>query len=171
MIPIPNPNLPLQSQDLVVLLAMMAWGEFRSEAPETVLAGLCVPLNRTQPALWRPEYGPCDLRSILLHPSQFSCFGQNDPNYHKLLAPLISEGVIGAKAWEKCYTAAYVQSNSFKDYTARATFYFLKGEEPEWTKQLQQTGEWGGPPFGLRVSTFWRYPDIPLDITEDLLGG
>ena len=170
MIPIPNQNLPLQGQDLTILLAMMAWGEFRAETSSTVQAGLCVPLNRTQPGLWRPEYGERDLRSVLLHPAAFSCFGQNNVNYPKLFSPVSSEGAPGAEAWEKCFTLAYIQVNKFTDSTRGATFYFVKGEEPEWVKQLEKTGEWGGPPDGLRVTTFWRYLEPQTSYNPNMWG-
>ncbi len=65
-IPLPNPALPIEAQEITVLLGMLIWGEARSEGAEGQAAVGNVVLNRV---LSGRLQGGRDWRSVMLDAS------------------------------------------------------------------------------------------------------
>lgn len=117
--PLPNPDLPFEQQDPVVLYAMCVWGEARGVATlQGKIAQAFVVSNRVG---CNGKYGE-GFAGVILKPYQFSCFNANDPNRAKLLEPLKHDSV---QTWEACYTAAYmVYKGNVSDPSLGGIFYF-----------------------------------------------
>jgi N-acetylmuramoyl-L-alanine amidase len=65
----------------VLTLAQTAWGEARGEGIAGMLAVIHVVLNRVRHA---GGWGT-DIVSVCMHPKQFSCWNENDPNREQML--------------------------------------------------------------------------------------
>jgi cell wall hydrolase len=117
-VPVPNPQLPFQRQDPIILLACCVWGESRGEIAAAKIAVACCVRNRVRRA---PRFGTGWV-GVLLAPWQFSSFDPQDPNRPKLLEPLEHDSVA---VWQESYTVAYVVYNgSQPDVTSNACFYY-----------------------------------------------
>lgn len=98
----PDPTRGFQQQDEDTLLAMLVWGEARSEPAEGRLAVAYVPITRLALRVQTPRWGP-NLAKTILKRSAFSCFNPLDPNRDKLLRPVDHEGL---GTWAACWQSA-----------------------------------------------------------------
>ena len=146
--PVPDPSLPHGKQDPLIVLAMLCWGEARSESRQGRLAVCFVVRNRM---LLAPRYGT-GWRGVALRAWQFSCFNPNDPNRDKSLRPLKYDS---EAAWNGCYRAAKdVYEERVHDNTGGATHYHTKNipKKPKWSSVLLRTAEIGRHVFfGMEI--------------------
>ena len=100
---IPAENKSFKEQEVIVLLAMLIWGEARgcSFSEQTDVA--CVVRNRVRK--WHKSY-----KDVILQPYQFSCFNVYDVNYPKLINPL-EHGTY--KTWLSCFSVALLVYKNF----------------------------------------------------------
>lgn len=104
----------LRHQDEDVLLAITVWGEARGQSSLGRSAVAHVVLNRMKEK-------NLSVADTVLRKWQFSCFNANDPNRHKLLDPVQSEGL---GAWAVCWRAAVeAMTGQSADPTFGATHY------------------------------------------------
>ena len=136
--PLPNPNRHIIEQDEDILLAMLIWGEARSESERGKLAVGSVVRNRVLSG----KFGGDTWRNVILKPWQFSCFNLTDPNRGKLLEPLKHDT---AETWDSCYGAARsVYTGEISDETGRATHYYVAGSKtPFWANLFVLTVQIG----------------------------
>lgn len=125
-------NLFFASLTDVELLARMIYGEARGEPYEGMVAVANVAMNRAaQPSWWGTN-----LREVLLHPSQFSCF-----------LPAYSESLVtpSESSWLDCMKIAHgVLTNQTGDPTFNATHYYADYiAPPGWASQMQETAHIG----------------------------
>lgn len=122
--PLPDPRLTFAEQDPCVLLAMLVWGEARSQPLDAQIGVACVVRNRVNLKSWMGE----TYSEVCLKPYQFDVFLPNDPNSKKLLYPLSYEANL---IWERAYLAAYrVFYDAQPDTTYGSLYYYtlpLKG--------------------------------------------
>jgi len=127
---IPDPKLPFDQQDEVVLLAMQGWGEARGE-PDDGLAAVqhCV--------LTRRAIKGSSIVAEILRKWAFSSFNAKDPNRTKLLQPLKFGSL---SAWERCLaTAEGVIAGTIANPVPGATHYIVK---KFWLSPAQPRAEW-----------------------------
>ena len=115
MTPVPDPSRPFANQEPLVLLAMLVFGEARSEVFDAKLAVANVVMNRV-----RTGFGK-NVSVVALKPYQFSCFLPSDNNRVKLLDPLKYES---QTVWDNCfYAAGMAYSGEGGDPSNGAVFY------------------------------------------------
>ena len=131
---LPNPALPVEAQEDLVLLGMCLWGEARGEPKEAQVGVAWVVKNRVE----HPRWWGKTLKEVILMPYQFSCFLARDPNYRKILYPLKSES---AEVWDECYlTGCEVMSGAIPDHTGGADHYFDTSIlPPKWATSGKKT--------------------------------
>lgn len=116
--PLPDPLLPFDQQDPLILLAMAIWGESRSEPLAAQLGVGCVVRNRIALQGWMGR----NYVEAILCPWQFSAFNPSDLNSKKLLTPLAHDSVT---SWETAFLAAYrIYNDIAQDNTFGSIFYF-----------------------------------------------
>jgi N-acetylmuramoyl-L-alanine amidase len=116
MVPIPDTSKTFAAQAPLVLLAMLVFGESRSEPFQAQIGVANVACNRMRAGTFGQG-----IAEVALRPFQFSCFLKDDPNYEKLMDPLAHEP---AKIWTDCYHAAsYAWMKQTVDPTRGAIFY------------------------------------------------
>ena len=162
MIDLPNPELPIEKQDELILLAMLVWGESRGESDDAKLAVANVVRNRVLAGI----YGGDSWYSVILSPEQFSCFNSNERS--KLLEPLKWDS---EKTWESCYNVAYsVYLGTAKDNTMydgkRATHYYSGERVPYWSSSMWPVVDIGPFKFFCDPRAFYS-----SSVSEDALGG
>lgn len=110
----PDPARTIARQDEDTLLAMLVWGEARSEPAEGRLAVAYVPLTRFGSPSWKSrKRGTSSLSDVILAKFQFSCFNPLDPNREKLLRPVEHEGLgLWAACWQSANAALRAQSEN-----------------------------------------------------------
>lgn len=113
------------------IIARTLWGEFRShgeEGMQTVANTLC---NRLASGV---AWWGTTLRDICLHPKQYSCWNEGDPNRPKILNISVSDPqyVIALSLAEQAY------AGTLPDLTKRADSYFDERMKvwPKWSRQL-----------------------------------
>lgn len=148
--PLPDPDKPFAAQDPLVLLAVCNWGEARGEGIEAKLGVSCVVRNRVKTGRYGQGYA-----GVILKPHQFSSFTPGDPNYPKLLHPLLYEP---EAIWNECYAAASaVYDGTQPDVTNGAVFYFsLPLTEPP--KKKDGSCAWGRVEHTVTLDglSFWK---------------
>jgi len=92
---LPDPKLPVEGQPDDLLLAMLIWGEARSESVMGKIAVAQVVANRVAAGGW---FGR-GWHAVMLKTNQFSCFNIQDPNYKKLLQPVSWDA---EAVWQTC---------------------------------------------------------------------
>lgn len=142
MSPLPNPNLALDKQDPLTLLAMCVWAEARGEVNAARQGVASVVRNRVG---YQGKYGE-KFAGVILKPYQFSSFNVGDPNREKMLCPLENQGALAEKVWDDCYSIAQgIYIGTLADNTEGAVFYFsppltqppLHGESLAWGPTFQ----------------------------------
>lgn len=116
----------MNQTDLVDTLARSLYGEARNQGIEGMQCVASVILNRVaQPSWWGT-----DICSVCLHPYQFSCWNENDPNR------VIIEAVDGSDAvFSMAQTIAQNAVNgTLQDQTNGATFYCTLDSNPDWAQ-------------------------------------
>jgi len=128
---LPNPDKPIEEQNLPVLMAMCVWGEARGENWEGKLAVANVIQNRVK----KDSYFGKNHKEVILKPYQFSCFNEKDPNRKKMLHPLKYSSL---ETWLECLVASeLVLSEKVPDNTHGSCWYFSdKIKEPYWAKRM-----------------------------------
>lgn len=107
------------------ILARTLWSEARGEGSQGMQAVANVIMNRAA----NPKWWGISPRSVCLHPWQFSCWNQNDPNRAKMLAVTAAD-LQFAEALE---IAAAAIAGTLPDITSRATSYYAAGSPmPRW---------------------------------------
>jgi len=129
---LPNPDKPIEEQNLPVLMAMCIWGEARGEPWEGKLAVANVIQNRVNRHSW---YGK-NHREVILKPYQFSSFNKRDKNRRKMLYPLKYSDL---ETWLECFVAGeLVLASKVPDPTHGATHYFADYIKlPKWAEEMQ----------------------------------
>ena len=144
-ISLPDPALPLASQDPLVLFAMVLFGEARGSTDTARRAVAQVILNRARHP--HPVFGSRsgasfdeNLRAVILHPLQFSSLNSSDPNFQKLTRPLQHES---PQTWERCLRCAetaIAERGQPDRLTSNADHYFDNSIlPPNWASSARQT--------------------------------
>ncbi len=123
------------------LLARVIWGECRGVDAVEARAIAHVVLNRVA----RPRGWGTDVTSVCLHPRQFSCLNDGDPNYQKILLGDFSDG-----DWLACQAEAQAAvAGTSQDPTQNAIGYHAASMKtyPGWAKSLVATCRIGGHVF------------------------
>lgn len=123
------------------LLARVIWGECRGVDAVEARAIAHVVLNRVA----RPRGWGTDVTSVCLHPRQFSCLNDGDPNYQQILLGDFSDG-----DWLTCQAEAQAAvSGTSQDPTQNAIGYHAASMKtyPGWAKTLIETARIGGHVF------------------------
>lgn len=120
----PNPARAIETQTVLLSLAMLAWGEARGEIFAGKEGVLWTVENRVKLA---PHYGR-DARAVLFRKAQYTCFSKTDVNRAKLLRPL-EHGT--ADEWHDSFIAAHrVWLGLAHDATQGATHYHASSLYP-----------------------------------------
>ena len=113
---LPDPKKTFAEQQPLTLLAMCIFGEARGQSMAAKIGQASVVHNRVKDG----RFGH-DWEGVILHPYQFSCFNENDPNREKLLQPLAHES---PKVWVDCVNAATVVMNDAAHDTTQGALYY-----------------------------------------------
>ena len=161
---IPDPTIPFPEQPHDILLAMLLFGEARGEPTVAKLAVANVVRNR----ILAGRYGGADWPKVILHPLQFSCFNENDPNRIKVVEPL---KWAKPDVWGECLEIAQsILYGTAHDNTRRSTHYFDKSMDskpPFWAKYFVHTLDLGDLHFYRDPLSF---KEERSDITTEALG-
>lgn len=115
----------------VELLARLIYGEARGEGVQGMLAVAQVAMNRAA----RPGWWGSNLKEVILHPYQFSCF--NDAYSAALINP-------SDDSWEDCKKIAVIVLGGVADPTFGATHYFADYiDPPNWAAGMTHTATIG----------------------------
>lgn len=133
----------LSQLDDVQALALCIYGEARGEGIDGMLGVASVVINRA--AMSRKT-----VRSVCLHPKQFSCFNDSDPNREVLdgLSAGWTEHITTNKHLRQAYWIAkgmiekYLMSN-----VGNATHYHHVSIKPSWADKLQKVTRLGNHQF------------------------
>ncbi|MBI4919253.1 cell wall hydrolase, partial [archaeon] len=125
---LPNPKVENFDQDDVTLLARLIFGEARGESREVKNSIAYSVLNRTGNHKWWGH----TLKEVILKPSQYTCFSQEDQNYNKIIDPLNNET---PSVWRECVEVShFVLSNPKNDTSNGATHYHILSVNPTWAE-------------------------------------
>lgn len=149
---------PLFGQSPEALYAMTVWGEARGQGLTEKQAVAAVILNRArmpysasgQPMWWMSNH-TADIRerirSVVLHPWQFSCFNASDPNRDKLLEASTLES---KPWWESVAVCSAMLDGLLRDPTNGADHYhsysladYALGKWPSWAKVGRECAQLG----------------------------
>jgi len=118
------------------ILAKTCWGENRGGGGKGMTSVANVVMNRVNSGI---TWWGNDIRSVCLHPYQFSCWLPSDPNRAKLLAVTDSN-----QAYQEAMSiASRAICGSLADLTDGATSYFAKSmsKPPKWSEGLKPVAE------------------------------
>lgn len=128
-----DPKLTLQEQPDELLLALTLYGEARGETALGKRAVAWVVRNRRELAeAWlakrgraHPLFGNGTIAGVVLRPWQFSCWNKGDPNLHKLMDIVQSDGAsVHGGLWGVLKAVAKgVLEGEWDDPTFGATHY------------------------------------------------
>lgn len=129
----------MNQSDPIDTLARTIWGESRNQGREGMECVANVVMNRVSRAAWWGN----DVCSVSLHPYQFSCWNENDPN-----RPLV-ESVGGD---DPQFTLALLIAQNaingiLKDWTGGSTYYFAGDNVPDWAQGKTPTFVYGAHKF------------------------
>jgi hypothetical protein len=122
---------PLRELPAVIVLALLIWGEARSEPIEGQVGVACVARNR----VLREGH---DWIAVCLAPKQFSCFNVDDVNYPKILraADVLMTGELTPELKQALWIAEGVIAGHVIDNTGNAKNYLttalLQSRPPSW---------------------------------------
>jgi hypothetical protein len=161
---LPDPLKPASSQETKMLFAMCLFGEARGESALAQQAVANVIMNRAR--FPHSVFGSRknasfeeNLRSVILHPQQFSSLNPSDPNYAKLFSPLDHET---PETWTRCVQCAettLASMDAADTLTLNSDHYFDDSiQPPVWAHPTKQTVKIGRfnfyrlylPPFDAR---------------------
>ena len=108
------------------ILARTICGEARNQGDEGMHAVACVILNRVA----RPGWWGNDIKTVCLHPGQFSCWNANDPN-RAIIENLSEDYPIFVDALS---IARKVISGELPDITKGACNYQVIGTDAPWSR-------------------------------------
>lgn len=107
----------------IIVAAKTVYGEARGESQLGKLGVAWVIRNRAQHAGW---WGGPDYASVCLHPYQFSCWNDGDPNLNKLRAMDTTDLLARDSVAQSCLIAVLlVASDMQADPTGGATHYVV----------------------------------------------
>ena len=142
---LPDPKKSLEEQLLKTLYAMAVFGEARGEKLLGMEAVAQVMTNRakfphvvfgSRPGKTYEE----NLRAVLLKPTQFSCFLSDDPNFHKLFAPLKYESTVIWMMCLSCAEAMMIAHEKDDSFTQNSDHYFDSSiQPPSWADPTKAT--------------------------------
>lgn len=113
----------MNAEDLDIF-ARTIWGEARGEPLAGRHAVACVIMNRVKRGGW---WGST-IKDVCLHPWQFSCWNEKDPNRMK-----VEEVTLDDEAFQRCYYVALAAGLKYThDTTLGSTHYHAKGILPDW---------------------------------------
>lgn len=117
-------------------LARTIWGEARGEGNDGMRAVACVVLNRVKlPGWWGHT-----IHEVCLHPFQFSCWNDDDPNLPLLRAVT----TLNPQFASACQIAQLACSGQLTDSTDGATHYFDRRiTTPHWAEGKTPCAEIG----------------------------
>jgi len=127
------------------LLTTLIWGEARGEEYDGKCAVAFVVHNRLLDKRW-----PVTYENVILQPKQFSCFNENDPNYHEIIKTLTPSrnGNWESMDYRECRSAAYlIMGNWRKDITRGANHYHARSVMPNWADPQKITNVIGNHIF------------------------
>ncbi len=148
-------SLTLADQPAELLLALTLYGEARGEAALGKRAVAWVIRNRQDVAKrWldlkgraHPLFGNGTVAGVVLRPWQFSCWNKGDPNLHKLMDLVQTNGASAGAMWAVLVAVATgVLTSEWEDPTFGATHYCTvelwavddaEKERPRWHSQQE----------------------------------
>ena len=114
----------MNQTDPIDVLARTIYGEARNQGIEGMQCVASVVLNRVgQPSWWGN-----DICSVCLHPYQFSCWNENDPNRAIISAVDASDAIFSMAVT----IAQNAVNGTLEDQTGGATMYKAIGTPAEW---------------------------------------
>lgn len=118
--------------DTPMILSLTVWGEARGEGSEGQQAVFNVIMNRVKSGT---TWWGSDPRSVCLHPYQFSCWNNNDPNLPQMIK--VGESGVLDPNFDQIQTLAQMAlEDNLPDITYGATSYYDKRmtSPPSWAE-------------------------------------